>query len=165
MPSRADSAYPERVSGHRVEASRVIAVEPESAFDRLLTAPLPQVFSRRYAAFPPVREVTDEPADWGTAGQSRTIVLADSGGRVDGVWTFTNVHVLVYAATFGAVPEHSERQSLAEPDFTDGFGGNDEGIWGVTEVRPRAPSKTRQYRAIFSAIACNSGTATATANR
>jgi hypothetical protein len=57
-------------------------VEPAQAFDRLLAAPLPQVFSRRYAGFPPVREVTDEPADWGTAGQTRTIVLADSGGRM-----------------------------------------------------------------------------------
>ncbi len=26
--------------------------------------------------------MTDEPSDWGTAGQTRTIVLADSGGRM-----------------------------------------------------------------------------------
>jgi hypothetical protein len=60
----------------------VVALEPALAFDRLLTAPLPQVFSRRYAGFPPVREVTDEPTDWGSVGQTRTIVLADSGGRM-----------------------------------------------------------------------------------
>lgn len=70
------------VSGHRVEASRVVAVEPTRAFDRLLVTPLPEIFSRRYAAFPPVREVVDAPDDWGTAGQGRTIVLADAGGRM-----------------------------------------------------------------------------------
>jgi hypothetical protein len=69
------------MSGHRVEASRVVAVEPTLACDRLIVAPLPQVFARRFAAFPPVREVVDEPEEWGTVGQTRTIVLAD-GGRL-----------------------------------------------------------------------------------
>jgi hypothetical protein len=70
------------VSGHRVEASRVVAQEPTQAFDLLFAAPLTEIFSRRYAAFPPIRQVTDEPSDWGTVGQTRTIVLADSGGRM-----------------------------------------------------------------------------------
>jgi hypothetical protein len=69
------------MSGHRVEASRVVAVEPVVAFDRLMVVRLPDVFTRRYAAFPSVQEVADEPDDWGTAGQTRTIVLAD-GGRL-----------------------------------------------------------------------------------
>jgi Polyketide cyclase / dehydrase and lipid transport len=69
------------MSGHRVEASRLFAVEPTEAFDRLMGARLPEVFSRRYAAIPAVREVTDEPGDWGSVGQTRTIVLAD-GGRL-----------------------------------------------------------------------------------
>ena len=69
------------MSGHRVEASRLVAVEPSRAFDRLIAARLPEVFCRRYAAFPPVREVVDEPDEWGTVGQTRTIMLAD-GGRV-----------------------------------------------------------------------------------
>ena len=69
------------MSGHRVEASRLVAVDPTQAFDRLIAARLPEVFSRRYAAFPPVREVTDEPDDWGSVGQTRTIHLAD-GGRI-----------------------------------------------------------------------------------
>jgi Polyketide cyclase / dehydrase and lipid transport len=67
--------------GHRVEASRLIAVEPTFAFDRLIAARLPEVFSRGYAAFPAIREIADEPDQWGTAGQTRTILLAD-GGRV-----------------------------------------------------------------------------------
>lgn len=69
------------MTGHRVEASRMVAVEPTEAFDRLMTAHLPVIFSRRYAAFPPVREVTDEPEVWATPGQSRTIVMAD-GSRL-----------------------------------------------------------------------------------
>jgi hypothetical protein len=93
--------------GHRVEASRLVAVEPTVAFDRLMASRLPDVFSRRFAAFPAVREVTDEPADWGTVGQTRTItsvdrphgyayVLDDIHGRlrpfvrsVEGVWSIT----------------------------------------------------------------------------
>jgi hypothetical protein len=69
------------MSGHRVEASRLVDVEPTQAFDRLMAARLPEVFSRRYAAFPAVREVTDEPDGWGTVGQTRTIVLTD-GSRL-----------------------------------------------------------------------------------
>jgi hypothetical protein len=67
------------MSGHRVEASRLVAVEPTQAFDRLIAVRLPEVFGRRYAAFPPIKEVTDEPPGWGTPGQTRTIVLADGG--------------------------------------------------------------------------------------
>ena len=67
--------------GHRVEASRLVAVEPTVAFDRLMAALPPEVFTRGYAAFPAVREVTEEPHDWGTVGQTRTIHLAD-GGRL-----------------------------------------------------------------------------------
>ena len=65
--------------GHRVEASRLVAVEPSQAFDRLIAARLPEVFCRRYAAFPAIRDVADQPADWGSVGQTRTILLADGG--------------------------------------------------------------------------------------
>lgn len=57
-------------------------MEPSQAFDRLIAAPLTEIFSRRYAAFPPIRHVADQPSDWGSVGQARTIVLADSGGRM-----------------------------------------------------------------------------------
>jgi Polyketide cyclase / dehydrase and lipid transport len=69
------------MAGYRVDASRIFAVEPTQAFDRLIAARLPEIFCRRYAAFPPVREVTDEPDRWGQVGQSRTIWLGD-GGRL-----------------------------------------------------------------------------------
>ena len=58
-----------------------MAAEPELAFDRLVSASLTEIFAKRYAAFPAVREVVDQPDDWGVAGQSRTILLAD-GGRL-----------------------------------------------------------------------------------
>lgn len=57
----------------------MVEVEPARAFDGLMAARLPELFGHRYAAFPAVREVTGEPQDWGTVGQSRTIVLADGG--------------------------------------------------------------------------------------
>jgi hypothetical protein len=69
------------MSGHLVEVSRVVSVEPGVAFDRLMNARLTDVFTRRYAALPAVIDVTDQPDDWGLVGQTRTIVLAD-GGRL-----------------------------------------------------------------------------------
>lgn len=62
-----------------LNASRTYPVPVERAFDQLLPTPLPELFSRRYAALPPVREVRDQDGEWGTVGQTRTIVLADRG--------------------------------------------------------------------------------------
>ena len=61
-----------------MEASRVVAVAPDRAFDVLLTAPRETVFSRRYGAFPPVREVRDQVGDWDTVGQTRILVMTES---------------------------------------------------------------------------------------
>jgi hypothetical protein len=84
------------VSGHRVEASRLVAVEPETAFERLLAARQPEVFSHRYAAFPAIREVTDEPETWGVVGQSRTLVLADGGGLRQTITSVDRPHSYAY---------------------------------------------------------------------
>src|SRR6478752_1259398 len=59
--------------------SRTYPVPVERAFDLLLPTPLPELFSKRYAALPPIREVRDQDGEWGTVGQTRTIVLADRG--------------------------------------------------------------------------------------
>jgi Polyketide cyclase / dehydrase and lipid transport len=68
------------VKSHRVEASRFVDVAPEHAFDRLIATPLPSIFVKRFAAFPPVSEVRDQPDEpWGAVGQSRTIVTGDGG--------------------------------------------------------------------------------------
>ena len=60
--------------------SAAFPVLTEPAYDAVLTLPLPQLFSRRFAALPPIREVRDQTGEWGAGlGQSRTIVLADGG--------------------------------------------------------------------------------------
>ena len=63
------------------EASRSVPVPIEQAYDAVLTAPLPIIFSRRYGPLPPVREVRDQAGEWGAGGvgQTRTIVTADRG--------------------------------------------------------------------------------------
>jgi hypothetical protein len=67
------------MSGYRVEASRVFAVEQSAAFDGLMGARLPDLFRRGYAAFPSVHEVVNEPEEWGSVGQVRVIRLAGGG--------------------------------------------------------------------------------------
>ncbi|OIJ23780.1 SRPBCC family protein [Nocardioides luteus] len=60
-----------------LESSRAVPVEPEKALDLVLPAPLPRIFGRRYAAITPIAEVRDQAGDWSSAGETRTIVLAD----------------------------------------------------------------------------------------
>ncbi|WP_292647085.1 SRPBCC family protein [Nocardioides sp.] len=60
-----------------LEASRAVPVEHEKALGLVLPAPLPKIFGRRYAAIGPIAEVRDQASTWDTAGQTRTIVLAD----------------------------------------------------------------------------------------
>lgn len=62
-----------------LEASRVIPLSPQEAYDLVRPCPLPEIFAERYLAIPPIKETRDEPATWDTVGQSRTIVLADGG--------------------------------------------------------------------------------------
>lgn len=66
-------------SPRTLRASRSIPVAVDVAYDAVLPMPLPQVFHRRFAALPPIKDVRDQAGEWGTVGQSRTIVLADRG--------------------------------------------------------------------------------------
>jgi hypothetical protein len=59
--------------------SRTFPVPVPEAFERVLAAPLEQVFSRRYGALPPVRGVRDQDGAWGSVGQTRVILLGDGG--------------------------------------------------------------------------------------
>lgn len=61
--------------------SRAIPVPVDEAFGRVLVHPLPEIFSRRWLALPPIKEVSDQGGVWGTVGQTRTIATAD-GGRL-----------------------------------------------------------------------------------
>src|ERR687890_1429482 len=60
-------------------ASRTYPAGVARTFDAVLALPLPYLFGHRYAAIPPVREVRDQDADWGSVGQTRTLVLGDGG--------------------------------------------------------------------------------------
>ena len=62
-----------------VERSRAYPVTVEHAWHVVLPTPLDQVFTRWFGPLPPVREVRDQVSEWGTVGQTRTIVLADRG--------------------------------------------------------------------------------------
>jgi hypothetical protein len=59
--------------------SRAYPVAPADMFAQLMPLPLPDLFSRRYVAIPPIREVRDALPTWDTVGQTRRIVLADGG--------------------------------------------------------------------------------------
>jgi hypothetical protein len=62
-----------------VEESLVIPVPAPEAFHRTLPAPLPEIFKRWHAPFPPVKEVREQTGAWDAAGQARTVVLAGGG--------------------------------------------------------------------------------------
>ncbi len=62
-----------------LEASRVIPLSPQEAYDLVRIRPLQDIFADRYLAIPSIKETRDEPETWDTVGQSRTIVLADGG--------------------------------------------------------------------------------------
>lgn len=63
-----------------VSAKRAVPVETEEAFERTLTTPLPQLFSRRYGVLPAIKDASGASEPWGsTPGQTRTIRTADGG--------------------------------------------------------------------------------------
>lgn len=63
--------------------SRTYPVTVDDAFTRVMAWPLPELFSRRYLAIPPIREVREAPASWDTVGQSRRIVTTDGGTMLE----------------------------------------------------------------------------------
>jgi hypothetical protein len=117
------------------------------AYDALLPLPLPQLFSRRYAALPAIREVRDQVGEWGTLGQTRTIVLADRStmretlvsvdrpssfgyridqlhgpmrplaSSIDGLWTFEKAGTGVRITWSWTVRPSSSAASLLMPAF------------------------------------------------
>lgn len=84
---------------HHLEQSHTYPVSVEQAFDVVLATALPEVFSRRYAAIPAIREVRDQGGPWGTVGQSRTIVLADGGTMREELTRVDRPHSFGYAIT------------------------------------------------------------------
>lgn len=64
-----------------VEQWRAIPVSVEDAFAGTLAISLPVICSQWYGVIPPIKEVRDQPGEWGPAGQTRTLVMV-GGGRV-----------------------------------------------------------------------------------
>jgi hypothetical protein len=62
----------------QLSASHAVPLPAEEAFDRVLSAPLEQVFARRFGPIPAIRR-TDQQGEWGTVGQQRTIAFTDPG--------------------------------------------------------------------------------------
>ena len=61
-----------------MQKSQTFAATVEHAYDVVCTAPLTDIFSRRYLAIGSIAEVTGQEGEWGSAvGQTRTIRLSD----------------------------------------------------------------------------------------
>lgn len=56
---------------------------------------------------------------WARPDRTRLQLMAESGGYVDQVWTFTNVNVFDYPADPGGVPVTSHWPTKAMPEFTE----------------------------------------------
>lgn len=123
-----------------LHARRSIPVGVDVAYDAVLPMPLPQVFSRRFLALPPVREVRDQAGAWGAVGQTRTIVLADRGTMRE---TLTSV---TPGTSFGYDIEPLTgplKPLVAGAEGSWAFAGAGEGVevswhWSVTPTRAGA---------------------------
>jgi len=71
------------VAPYLLTSSTVVPVPPEVAFDAVLAAPLPELFTERSGPIPPVRECRGQEGPWGTVGQTRTVVLDDGGTNLE----------------------------------------------------------------------------------
>lgn len=118
--------------------SHTYPVSVEHAFDVVLATPLPEVFSRRYAAIPAIREVRDQDGEWGTLGQSRTIVLADGGTMREELTRVDGPHSFGYAITDITGPMKLLVASVDGLWTFDPAGSGVEVTW-AWEVRPTSP--------------------------
>lgn len=61
-----------------MQVGRTSPVPVADAFTHTLALPLEQIFRRRYGPIPPISGTTQD-GEWTTAGQARTVHLADGG--------------------------------------------------------------------------------------
>ena len=70
--------------GATMQKSQTFAATVEHAYDVVCTAPLTEIFSRRYLAIAAIAEVTGQEGEWGDAvGQTRTIRLSDGATMLE----------------------------------------------------------------------------------
>jgi hypothetical protein len=87
------------VSTLAVEQSRVIPVSVEDAFAGTLPIPLTTIFSRWYGPIGPIKGVRDQTGQWGTVGQTRTVLLTPSGSFKEELTSLDPPHSFGYALT------------------------------------------------------------------
>lgn len=68
---------------YQLASSTVVAATPEAAYDALCAAPLEALFSSRSGPIAPVARCEGQVGEWGTAGQSRTVVLRDGSNNLE----------------------------------------------------------------------------------
>ena len=66
-----------------LSSSTVVDSSPEAAYDTLVAAPLEELFTSRSGPIPPVARCDGQVGEWGTLGQSRTVVLADGSSNLE----------------------------------------------------------------------------------
>jgi polyketide cyclase/dehydrase/lipid transport protein len=74
---------PAMTAAYVLASSTVVRATPEAAFDAVLSAPLEELFTQRSGPIPPVRGCTGQEGEWGTVGQTRTVVLADGSRNLE----------------------------------------------------------------------------------
>jgi len=82
-----------------VHESLVIPVRIEDAFAGTLPIPLTTVFSRWYGPIGPVKEVRGQNGEWGTVGQTRTVMLSPTGSFHEELTSLDPPHSFGYALT------------------------------------------------------------------
>ena len=82
-----------------VQQSVVIPVRVDDAFAGTLPIPLTTVFSRRYGPIGPVKEVRDQHGEWGTVGQTRTVLLSPTGSFREELTSLDPPHSFGYVLT------------------------------------------------------------------
>ncbi|MFM2076469.1 MAG: hypothetical protein RJA49_359 [Actinomycetota bacterium] len=78
--------------------SRTFPVGVDDAYDRVLVAPLPEIFSRRFLVISPITSVEGQDGVWGTSvGQTRTIKLSDGGTVLETLTEIERPHHFAYS--------------------------------------------------------------------
>jgi hypothetical protein len=62
-----------------IEESRAIPLSLPDAFRGTLLFPLPELFRHRSGPIPPIKEIRGQDGEWGTVGQTRTLMLQGGG--------------------------------------------------------------------------------------
>lgn len=82
-----------------LSCSRAVPVGVDAAFRRTLPAPLPSIFGRWYGPITPVRETRDAPDQWGSVGQTRTVVQVGGGTMHEEITSVDAPHSFGYRLT------------------------------------------------------------------